>query len=71
MTWIVGGNYANGFYAGLAYTNQIQMAMAKNLELAFVYTGVNHSTNEHNISIFLSETLQEELDETKKKGKDE
>ena len=40
MAWVVGGNYANGSYAGLAYVDWIQKARAKNLELAFIYSGI-------------------------------
>lgn len=40
MTWIVGGNYANGFYTGLAYADQIQKSMAENVERAFAYSAV-------------------------------
>lgn len=61
MMWIVGGNYANGLYAGLAYANQIQMSMAKNIERAFAYAGINRPINEHDKDALVSETSKEEV----------
>ena len=47
MNWIVGGNYANGCYAGLAYMDMVTKAMAENLNSAFLLHACNQ-TQENN-----------------------
>lgn len=60
MIWIVGGNYANGLYAGLSYADKVQMSMAKNIELAFAYANIGHSSEEQHKATDPSDTSQED-----------
>lgn len=43
MSWIVGGNYSNGSYAGLAYTDMVTKAMAENLQSTFLLQACNQT----------------------------
>lgn len=37
MSWIIGGNYANRCYAGLAHTDMATKAVAESLNYAFLF----------------------------------